>query len=200
MITSEDSPSLVTYAPILEVPGTPDVHLRAAHPNDTKAMFELIEENRAYLEPYQTWTRAVRTLTRAQRYTNAVAERHADNSWMQYYLIEGQPDENGPMAGAFTIYNHIPEEREACVGYWVAEKIAGQGVATRAASRVLDYGSERLGIEWVGAHIAQGNYASERLAQKIGFTLLGGSYELRARRGKIEPAVTQTVHVWGKTL
>jgi ribosomal-protein-serine acetyltransferase len=59
--------------------------------------------------------------------------------------------------------------RSGEVGYWVRSDMAGTGIATEVARRVLRIGFEELGLHRVILRIAIGNRPSERVAEKLGF-------------------------------
>jgi ribosomal-protein-alanine N-acetyltransferase len=56
------------------------------------------------------------------------------------------------------------------VGYWLAPEARGQGHATRAVRLICAWGFQALGIERVALHAATGNLASQRVAERAGFT------------------------------
>lgn len=59
------------------------------------------------------------------------------------------------------------------VGYWVRTDQTRRGVCTEVVARVLRFGFEDLGLHRIVVRIAVGNRASERVAEKLGFTLEG---------------------------
>jgi RimJ/RimL family protein N-acetyltransferase len=75
--------------------------------------------------------------------------------------------------GATGLGNVVKDRSTAEIGYWVARGVRGRGIATRAArlvSRwaVLEFGVQRLELV---AHID--NVASQRVAERVGFTREG---------------------------
>ncbi len=54
------------------------------------------------------------------------------------------------------------------LGYWIGRKFWGQGLATEAAGRVLQFGFEDLGLNRIIGHHMTRNPASGRVMQKIG--------------------------------
>jgi len=57
---------------------------------------------------------------------------------------------------------------EVEVGYVLARRFWGQGLATEAATAVRDYGMDRLGFDRLIALIQTGNIGSQNVAKKIG--------------------------------
>jgi len=54
-------------------------------------------------------------------------------------------------------------------GYWVARKYAGQGMATEAANAAIRYAFGRLGAKAISIGYFDGNDASRRVVEKLGF-------------------------------
>ncbi len=56
------------------------------------------------------------------------------------------------------------------IGYWVRSDYTGRGICTEAAANVVGIGFDELGMHRITLRIAVGNRASERVAEKLGFT------------------------------
>lgn len=59
------------------------------------------------------------------------------------------------------------------VGYWVRSDETGKGVCTQASARILQIAFEELRMHKVVLRVAVGNIASERIAEKLGFSREG---------------------------
>ena len=59
------------------------------------------------------------------------------------------------------------------IGYWMAPWARGQGVMTDAVRLVCDWGFDELGLGRIEWWANVGNYASRRVAEKVGFTMEG---------------------------
>ena len=56
------------------------------------------------------------------------------------------------------------------VGYWLAKEARGQGHVTRAVRLVTGWGFRHLGLERIDLMAATENPASQRVAERCGFT------------------------------
>ena len=65
------------------------------------------------------------------------------------------------------------ERRSSMVGYWVAAWARRQGVATRALRLVSQWTFDVVGLETLNLNTKLGNVASEGVAQKAGFEIIG---------------------------
>ena len=65
------------------------------------------------------------------------------------------------------------EDKTAVAGYWVAARARNRGVATRALRLATTWAFETLGLSAVELVTMIGNVASERVAERVGFEVVG---------------------------
>jgi RimJ/RimL family protein N-acetyltransferase len=117
--------------------------------------------------------------THNERYTEAHARDFFD-SLQQARLEERElgfalvsPDDDTDVLGGGSLHAiELPEAR-AAVGYWLAPHGRGRGVATHATRLLARWGFERLGLERLELTCAPDNPASQRVAERCGFTREG---------------------------
>jgi RimJ/RimL family protein N-acetyltransferase len=79
----------------------------------------------------------------------------------------------------------LPQAVVGEVGYWVGAHARGRGVATRAVRLLCEWAFERLDLVRIKLHTLPGNRASERVAERAGFTregLLRSFAEMKGER------------------
>lgn len=78
----------------------------------------------------------------------------------------------GKAVGAIGLHpqTHI-EQKNAELGYWLAEPFWGKGIATRAVLQMVDYGFAQLPINRIFARPFGNNIASQKVLEKAGFVL-----------------------------
>ncbi len=64
----------------------------------------------------------------------------------------------------------LDEGGAAEVGYWLAPRARGRGLATAAASLLIDWGFAELGVARIEFAILPENRASQRVAERLGAT------------------------------
>jgi RimJ/RimL family protein N-acetyltransferase len=74
------------------------------------------------------------------------------------------------LLGSISLMRPDWEHRRAEVGYWLAREARGQGHATRAVTLICSWGLSSLGLERIDLLAAPANRASQRVAQRAGFT------------------------------
>ena len=126
--------------------------------------FELA--NRAYF--------ATSISDRGEEYFEQFDERHREMLDEQeagvgaYYLLV---DEDGEVLGRFNLFRLDGSTGE--LGYRVAEKVAGQGVATATVREMCRLAAERHGLRTLRAATSDQNIASRRVLIKAGFVPAG---------------------------
>jgi ribosomal-protein-serine acetyltransferase len=86
--------------------------------------------------------------------------------------------------GNISIWSVSRLGRTGEIGYWVRSDRTSQGVATEVTTRMVRLGFEELDFHKINLRIAIGNRASERVAEKLGFTKEGVLREELMIRGR----------------
>jgi RimJ/RimL family protein N-acetyltransferase len=99
--------------------------------------------------------------------------RRADSWWRtgeraSFAIVERG---DGRILGSVGVGFH--GDGRASVGYWVAREARGRGIATRATCLVSRWAIEEQGVERLELHTEPSNNASQRVAEKAGFTREG---------------------------
>jgi RimJ/RimL family protein N-acetyltransferase len=127
------------------------------------------------------------------RWTDAIPwpynENHA-RSWISTHAGLWERGEVAPFAivgeeeerflGAISLI--FPNDRAPEAGYWVAQWGRNRGVATAALMIVARWGFDGLGLGSITLATMLGNVASERVAEKAGFTFIGEISDYRPPR------------------
>lgn len=142
----------------------PELQLVRANHGPAILAFEL--ENRDYFSESIS--------DRGDEYFDRFEQRHNE-------LLAGQEagvgasyvllDEAGSVLGRFNLYR--VQEGRAEVGYRVAQRMAGRGVATAAVRQLCQLAMSRYGLRVLEAATSDENVASQRVLMKAGFVLAG---------------------------
>jgi len=94
-----------------------------------------------------------------------------------YYVLVA---DEGKVVGRFNLYDLVNGTAE--VGYRVAERVAGRGVATSALQDLCRIAGEQYGLQTLRAATSSDNVASQRMLTKVGFVATGPA-EVGGRQG-----------------
>ncbi len=147
-----------------------DVRLRAPAAGDARALALAYAENRAFLEPFEP----LRTddfftsAGQAARIESRLVDEAVGRGLMR--LIEA----DGRLAGVINVANVAGWPfRNATIGYWVAERLNGRGIATAAIAAVVEEAVDVLGVRRLEAGTLVGNIGSQRALLRCGFRPFG---------------------------
>ncbi|MCY9592280.1 N-acetyltransferase [Paenibacillus chitinolyticus] len=112
--------------------------------------------------------RRVRTLDDARAYILNGPVRMYEQFGFCLYLVERKEDQ-APIGICGLIKRESLEDVD--IGFAFLPKYWSKGYAYEAASAVMSYGKDTLGLTRIVAITAQENQASERLLEKLGFQL-----------------------------
>jgi RimJ/RimL family protein N-acetyltransferase len=74
------------------------------------------------------------------------------------------------LLGSISLMRFSWKNARAEVGYWLAIEARGQGHVTRAVRLITEWGCRHLGLQRIDLMAATGNPASQRVAERCGFT------------------------------
>ena len=102
----------------------------------------------------------------AERHRAMLAEQEAGHC--AYYVLAG---ENGSVTGRFNLYDI--KDGMAVLGYRVARRVAGRGVASAAVRELCRLAAARHGLRTLKAGTTRDNVASQKVLTKSGFVPVG---------------------------
>jgi RimJ/RimL family protein N-acetyltransferase len=85
-----------------------------------------------------------------------------------FAIVSAADDQD--LLGSITLMRINWEHGRGEVGYWVGARARGTGHATRAVRLICELGFSSLGLERIELFAATGNPASQRVAERAGFT------------------------------
>jgi ribosomal-protein-alanine N-acetyltransferase len=146
--------------------------LRADH---APAVLAFEQTNRAYF--------AESISDRGDDFYEQFAERHRarlaeqDTGACVFHVLV---DEDENVVGSFNLYDLVDGIAE--IGYRVAQRVAGRGVATCALQELCRIAREQYGLRTLRAATSNENTASQKVLTKVGFVATGPT-EVGRRQG-----------------
>jgi ribosomal-protein-alanine N-acetyltransferase len=139
------------------------------------AVFAFEQENRAY------FARSISD--RGDDFFAGFAEHHRvllaeqDAKQCLFWVLI---DDGEAVVGRFNLYDLV--DGKAVVGYRVAERVSGRGLATSGLRDLCRIAAEEHGLRTLGAIVSDDNVASQRVLVKAGFVATGPA-EVAGRPG-----------------
>ena len=137
---------------------------------DVEALTGLYVDNRRFLAPWQP-LRPDSYFTAAGQREAAIAVLAQQESGVAVPLVVL---DGGAVVGTLTIASIIRGAFQSCsVGYWLAERSQGRGLATAALQEAVDLAFGDLRLHRIQAETLTHNRRSQRTLQRVGFEQYG---------------------------
>ncbi len=153
------------FALMKTIPILPDVTLRELRADDTAEIFAAIDNERAYLGRWLPFVQFTRSEEDTQRFVRSVLD--APYREAVFTIRDG-----GRFIGLIGFKSTDPLARTTEIGYWLREAWQGRGIVTTAVAALCRMAREELAMRTVTIKCATGNGPSNRIPQRLGFTLV----------------------------
>jgi ribosomal-protein-alanine N-acetyltransferase len=153
-------------------PVEPALPTRLVSLADVPVLADLVRANRAFMAPYEP-PRSEEYFTEAgqRALVRGLLTQFAQDRTVPHVVL----DEDGAVVGRITLNEVVRGPFQSCnLGYWVAEKAGGRGLATAAVRHMTQqvaFGD--LGLHRVQAGTLVDNLRSQRVLEKNGFVRFG---------------------------
>lgn len=166
-----ESPSLSPAGPEISLLRGSRVQLRALREEDAPVFHRLINDWQiCRLLPEAPFPYPAAT---ARDWIASAVSDEAARRAFQFAIISRH---SGKMIGSVGL-RLTRDKTAASLGYWLGKAFWGQGFAAEAASLVIAWGFAELPILSITATVAEGNDASVRILQRLGFQPAGNGHE-----------------------
>jgi [ribosomal protein S5]-alanine N-acetyltransferase len=115
------------------------------------------------------------TNEQVQEKLHAEIERERSTG-VQYWALFNRSTGEFVGCGGFRSWAYTPDEPNFELGFHLVKRCWGKGLGTEAALGILDYGWGKLQLSKVYAGHHPDNRASQRILEKLGFTLVQNVY------------------------
>jgi ribosomal-protein-serine acetyltransferase len=144
---------------------TERLRLEPADPSHAEGLWAAVESSLDQLRPWLPWTETTSPEDLRLFLERAVADWEGSRQWA-FVITETQTRE--PI-GTVGLGHYDFLSGMASLGYWIRTDRSGWGLMTEAASSVIRFGFDRLGLRRIELRAAPENSASVRVAEKVGF-------------------------------
>lgn len=147
--------------------GTERLWLEPKREEHTAASWNAVERSLPELKRFMSWAHFATPVTTAEHMRAAETEWSDWKGW-DFVILLGEE-----VAGSIGLNRYDELWRSANLGYWVRSDLAGQGIATEAARAVVTFAFEVVNLNRLELVANVDNFASQRVAEKVGFQFEG---------------------------
>lgn len=152
------------------VRSTPRFTIRPFRRRDITTLHEAIEASVGDLQQWLPWASAYDRSV-AQRFIRDSASAWAEGRAFDFAVRSSE--EPNRHIGNVSVWWTSRQNGIGEVGYWIRSDMTGKGVGTEVTARAVQIAFEEMDCHKLVLRIAVGNVASERIAQRLGFTYEG---------------------------
>ena len=151
-------------AALLNPPAIAGFTMRPLLQPDAADLTQAVLDSVGSVGKWMAWCHAGYSLQDALKTITRNAQHLADAQAFEFGIFES---ETGCLAGMCGINNVVWPNGTANLGYWIRERFAGRGIASRATRSLAAFGF-RIGLTRIEIVAAENNTASRRVAEKSG--------------------------------
>ena len=145
-----------------------DIILKELELSDAEHIFKTIDSQREYLGEWLPFVEFTKSVKDSLDYVNSVVNMPKECKEWQFAIFCG--DDFAGLAG-FKGTDRLNRKSE--IGYWLREEFQHRGIMTRSISVLIKFGFFELGLNRIQIKCAPGNIKSNKIPQRLGFTLEG---------------------------
>jgi ribosomal-protein-serine acetyltransferase len=149
-------------------PPTQHIELAKLSKEDATELFNLIDSCRNYLKEWLPWVKYTRTPDDTRGFISSFENTDLYTGRVVYKILL-----NGGIVGMIDMHDGNKIKLSADLGYWLAEKEQHKGIMVTACIKVINRAFNEMGLQQINIKCATGNFKSQRIAEKLGFTNTG---------------------------
>jgi ribosomal-protein-serine acetyltransferase len=142
--------------------------LEAINLSMAPVIFETIERDRNYLQPWLPFVASTLKLSDTEAFIRGISAQ-PQNRKDEIYAIWFKDE----FAGLIGFKDTDWINRKTELGYWLAEKMQGKGIVTACAEKLIRYTFQKLKLNRIQIKTAVGNSKSAAIPKRLGFVFEG---------------------------
>jgi ribosomal-protein-serine acetyltransferase len=159
---SEQMPSDLPYYKLIV---DDNLYLRQLEVDEAETVFGVVDENRKYLQKWLPWVEHTKSSEDSKAFIIDTRRKRREGTEYGYAVcVDDKP------VGHMSLM-HVTDGKDPEIGYWIASSVQGQGITTKAAKALTEFGLNILGLKQIVIKAEPGNIASNKVAEKLGYTL-----------------------------
>jgi len=146
---------------------------------DAEILFQLVEKNRDYLRERLQWLDSISSLQDEINFIVTSRNNQIQGSSGTWLIFE-----NNEVLGTLTL-NWLDWENNSCgIGYWISKQKSGKGIVTSCCRSLINHLIRNNKLHRFVIEAAVDNYASRKVAEKLGMRLEGINKDRAIVNGK----------------
>jgi ribosomal-protein-serine acetyltransferase len=149
-------------------PSTQNIELANLSKEDATELFSLVDSCRDYLKEWLPWVKYNRAPDDMRGFISSFENTDFYTGRIVYKILL-----NRQIVGMIDMHDGNKSKLSADLGYWLAEKEQHKGIMTTACTQIINRAFDEMGLQRINIKCTTGNFKSQRIAEKLGFTNIG---------------------------
>lgn len=162
--------------------------LHAADERFVHDLYQLVVKNRSWLQQFLDWPQHVHSVEDTRKTMHGNILLHQRGYGKMFMIVQ-----DGVLVGVLS-FNAIEQlNKTAYIGYWLDKELQGRGVLSQSMQSMIDFYAERGEVRRFVIKCRVANIASNKVAQRNGFTLEGRLKQAEFLNGNYDDQ-----HIWAR--
>ena len=145
-----------------------DLALKFIELRDAERVFELTDSSREHLKEWLPWLDFTLKVEDTKAFISNSLKNYPENKSLNTVILF-----KGEIVGVAGFNEINWSNKTAYIGYWLGEQYQGNGIMTRVAKSLTEYGLAELKLNKVEIRVATGNEKSRSIPERLGFVKEG---------------------------
>lgn len=151
-------------------------------------VFRVVMESYDFLYPWAAWLDENYSLERSKEFVEFSLKQFGNREMTALRIVY-----RGATAGGIGLNKFDWHSKTTEIGYWLAEKYTGKGLATKSCRKLIDYAFDELELNRVVIKCIKENIKSRAVPERLNFTPEGIEREGGRHRGKFVDLVVYSM-------
>lgn len=145
-----------------------DILLRMMKNTEQTDLFNLIDNNRLFLQKWLPWVNENKTPADSEQFIKNTFEEYANRDSLTAGIFYKEK-----LAGIISFNTLDFRNQIGTIGYWLGEEFEGKGIMTTSLQALIAHGFNILQLNRIQLFVAVDNLPSKAVAERLGFTKEG---------------------------
>ena len=145
-----------------------DLSLESLNEKHVQPIFLLALRNKLHIREWFPWVDLMETSEFMANYIKASTLRCEAGTEHAFVILKGEE-----VVGRIGLHRIDLQNRVGEIGYWIGEEYQGNGLITKACGGLIAYAFDTLLLNRIEIRCGMTNTKSQKIAERLGFTLEG---------------------------
>ncbi len=145
-----------------------NIRLETVKVSMAPVIFETIDRDRRYLEKWLPFVEFTRQVSDTENFLQSIVNQQEIKKDEVFSIWH-----NGDFAGLIGFKDTDWINHKTEIGYWIGEKMQGQGIVTACVQKLIHYAFRKLKMNRIQIKVAVGNFKSSAIPKRLGFQFEG---------------------------